>query len=316
MKVSNTKSYFIGEKLQKEQCTKKEEEPKKNYAARELNQDLFENRLLQKKKQAQEKAMKVVSDAFAGDRKIDDDIQERREKIAALNQDNQELLHQVNEIEQWQEAFQEESGILQDSEEQKGLELLRKEEKYQRGEGEALTKEEQEAVNQLKKEGLTDYQKRQREWDAQKHHFQKEIEKNQKQILEETAIIRGTKLERLKSAPMVKASKEADSILDAAGKEILGMIFEEAKDTIDKNREEEKEKAEKLEEEQKKKEEFIEKQKEKKNAGDEILENMPVEEMVNMGQLKNEVQRDIKNIMNEMKLVAEDIKGARVDEEI
>ncbi len=319
MRVSDTKSFFMGEKIQKNEenvKTSGEKKERTNYFARDLNQDLFENKLQQKKKQAQEKAMKVVAEAFAGDKKIDEDLQERRDKVASLTKENQKLLDQVKEIDQCQDACMEEYGIGQDSEEQKGLELLRKEEKFYRGEGEALTGEEQEAVNALKKAGLTDYQKRQREWDAQKHHFQTEIEENQKQIVEEYAIIRGTKLERLKSDPMVKAKKESDAILEASGREVTGMIMDEVKETIDKSREEEKEKAQKLEEKQKEQEELIEKQKEKRREEKEILENMPVEEMVTMGQQKETIQKEIKNIVNELKLVAEDIKGARVNEEI
>ena len=41
-----------------------------------------------------------------------------------------------------------------------------------------------------------------------------------------------------------------------------------------------------------------------------------MEEMISMGQLKEEIKQEIKNIVNEMKLVAEDIKGATVDESL
>ena len=135
-------------------------------------------------------------------------------------------------------------------------------------------------------------------------------------MLVENAIIRGVKLERLKSAPMVKAQNEADAILDAASKEVIGMIMEEAKDTMDEKSKEEQEKAEKLEERREEQEAFIEKQKEKRKETEELLENMPMEELVHMGQLKDEIKQEIKNIVSEMKLVAEDIKGALVDESV
>ena len=115
---------------------------------------------------------------------------------------------------------------------------------------------------------------------------------------------------------MVKARKEAEAILDAASKEIIGMIMEEAKDTIDEESKENQEKAEKLEEIQEEKEAFIEEQKEKREETEELLENMPMEEMLDMGQLKDEIKQEIKNIVSEMKLVAEDIKGALVDESV
>ena len=113
-------------------------------------------------------------------------------------------------------------------------------------------------------------------------------------MLVENAIIRGVKLERLKSAPMVKAQNEADAILDAASKEVIGMIMEEAKDTMDEKSKEEQEKAEKLEERREEQEAFIEKQKEKRKETEELLENMPMKELVHMEQLKDEIKQEIK----------------------
>lgn len=319
MRISNTQNIFIGENIKQENQVKDKEHQRENrtdFFAGGLNQDLFENKLLQKKKEAQEKALKVVGDAFAGDQEIDIDIQERRDKIAALEQENQKLQNQINEISDRQNALMEQYGITADSQEQKDLELLRKKDKWLKGEGSELTEEESKRIAEMESEGLTEYQKRQREWDAEKNHFQNDLDKNREQILEEYAIIRGTKLERLKHDPMVKAQKEAEAILDAASREIIGMIMEEAKDTIDEESKENREKAEKLEEIQEEKEAFIEKQKEKREETKELLENMPMEEMVYMGQLKDEIKQEIKNIVSEMKLVAEDIKGALVDESV
>ena len=319
MKISNNQTIFFGETIKQQNQVREDQHKKEertDFFAGNLNQDLFENKLLQKKKEAQEKAMKVVGDAFEADKQIDNDLQERRDKIAALGQENQKLQEQINEISERQDALMEQYGITADSQEQKDLELLRKKDKWMRGEGEALTKEEFEYISKLESEGLTDYQRQQREWDAEKKHFQKDIDKNKEEILIENAVIRGTKLERLKSAPMAKAQKEAEAILDASSKEIINMIMEEAKDTIEEKSEEEQEKAEKLEEKQEEQEAFIEKQKEKREETEELLENMPMEEMLHMGQLKDEIKQEIKNIVSEMKLVAEDIKGAIVDQNI
>lgn len=319
MKISNNQTIFFGETIKQQNQVREDQHKKEertDFFAGNLNQDLFENKLLQKKKEAQEKAMKVVGDAFEADKQIDNDLQERRDKIAALEQENQKLQEQINEISERQDALMEQYGITADSQEQKDLELLRKKDKWMRGEGEALTKEEFEYISKLESEGLTDYQRQQREWDAEKKHFQKDIDKNKEEILIENAVIRGTKLERLKSAPMAKAQKEAEATLDASSKEIINMIMEEAKDTIEEKSEEEQEKAEKLEEKQEEQEAFIEKQKEKREETEELLENMPMEEMLHMGQLKDEIKQEIKNIVSEMKLVAEDIKGAIVDQNI
>ena len=319
MKISNSQTIFIGENIRQQNqiCEgRHKKENRTDFYAGNLNQDLFENKLLQKKKEAQEKAMKVVGDAFNADKQIDNDLQERRDRIAALEQENQKLQNQINEISERQDELMKQYGITADSQEQKDLELLRKKDKWMRGEGEALTKEEFEHVSKLEKVGLTDYQRQQREWDAEKKHFQKDIDKNKEEILLENAIIRGTKLERLKSSPMVKAQKEAEAILDASSKEIIGLVIEEAKETVEEKSKEEQEKAEKLEEKQKEQEAFIEKQKEKREETEELLEDIPMKELVHMGQLKDEIKQEIKNIVTEMKLVAEDIKGAVVDKNI
>ena len=53
---------------------------------------------------------------------------------------------------------------------------------------------------------------------------------------------------------------------------------------------------------------------EKKEEAEELFENMPMEEMIHMGQLKDEIKQEVQKIVSEMKLVAEDIKGAVVDQ--
>lgn len=101
MKISNHHNIFIGENVKQGNFIKEKEhrkEERTDFFAGNLNQDLFENKLLQKKKEAQEKALKVIGDAFTSDKKIDDDLQERREKIADLEQENQKLQQQVKEI--------------------------------------------------------------------------------------------------------------------------------------------------------------------------------------------------------------------------
>ena len=222
MKISNNPTIFIGENIKKENQIKEgqhKKEERTDFFAGNLNQDLFENKLLEKKKEAREKAMKVVGEAFDADKLIDNDLQERKNKIAALEEENAKLQDQINEINDSQNALMEKYGITEDSQEQKDLELLRKKDKWMMGKGDALSEEEQE-------------------------------------------------------------------------------------------------KAEKLEEKQKEKEAFIEKQKEKKEETEEVLENMPMEDMIHMGQLKDEIKQEVQKIVSEMKLVEEDIKGAMVDKSI
>ncbi len=43
-----------------------------------------------KKAQAQKKAMKIIGDAFSGDKQIDDDLNKRREKVRTLQKESGE----------------------------------------------------------------------------------------------------------------------------------------------------------------------------------------------------------------------------------
>ncbi len=324
MNVSGNVTFYMGDRtnIQNEAENIKAEEVRNKRLEKgslfigDMNKDLFSNEILEKKKEARKKAMKVVGDAWESDRQIDNDLQERRDLISALDQENKEAQSQINELNQRQEELMQKFGITEDSQEQKDLELLRREKQMLTGEGESLSREELKYVWKLKAEGLTEYQQRQLALDGEKDHFQTIIDKNNQTIVEENAIIRGIRLERLKHHTMVDAQKQADDILDAASKEVIGILMEEAKEHVDKESEENQEKAEALEEKKEEMNEFIESQQEKREETEEILEEVPVEEILSMSQLKDEVKQEVKKIVSEMKLVAEDIKGAMVDKSL
>ncbi len=124
------------------------------------------------------------------------------------------------------------------------------------------------------------------------------------EIMLENQIISATKLERLKSHAILDAEKQADSIMEEASKEILGMLIDEAKEHIDEEAEkqEEKAKAEK------------EKQKENEELTEDILEG--VSENASMASDVSAVQQEIKDMMNKMKLIEDDIKGVAVDKSV
>ena len=142
---------------------------------------------------------------------------------------------------------------------------------------------------------------------------------------------------------MVDAQKQADEVMEAAGKEILGMMIDEAKEHVDeeleKPREEAKEKAEeKAEEEEKvaerneKKEELeaqidaaherSEEQEELRREAEErsredadLLETMIDAGVGNVGNV-SDIQSEIKTMLHKMKLLEEDLKGSAVDDQL
>ena len=104
--------------------------------------------------------------------------------------------------------------------------------------------------------------------------------------------------------------------MEEASEEIVGMLFEEGKEHLDEEQKLREEQAEKIEKEKEEQEAFIEAQKEKKEAAEELTEEMPMEEMLTLEQAKTDVQKEVQNIVDKMKLVAEDMKGAVVDKSV
>ena len=128
---------------------------------------------------------------------------------------------------------------------------------------------------------------------------------------------------------------------EAAGKEIIGMLMEEAKDHVDEEMEETKEEAEEKAEEEASQEEKIEERKEdtaelEQRIDEAHRENEAREELrreaeersredavllddimatgMGTGSL-SDVKFDVKNMLHKMKLLEEDLKGSIVDEE-
>ena len=193
-----------------------------------------------KKAQAQKKAMKIIGDAFSGDKKIDDDLNERREKVRTLQKES--------------------------------------------GENKVAMKDLQDQREKLLEQGY--------------------------------AADRQSKLERLKSDPMVKAREQADSVLEAASDEILGDLIAEGKQHIDEKLEEEKKKAEEAKEKKEELEEQIEARKEDGKEQEKLTEDIleAAKEMENAGNTVSDAQQAIKTLMNKMSLVEDDVKGAAVDQ--
>ena len=57
-----------------------------------------------------------------------------------------------------------------------------------------------------------------------------------------------------------------------------------------------------------------EKQEDGKQQAEEFFESMSLAELVSADKAQNDVKQEVQSILNKMKLLAEDIKGAAVDE--
>lgn len=309
MKVQN-KAIFMGESIQSERHgTNGKKSGRSNVFAGDLNKTF--DPIAQKKQQAREKAMKVVTDAWAGDRKIDESLEERRNKIRELENTMKESAAGLKWANEERAALREAHGLTEDSQEEQDLRLLEKQ-----ADRMVLTKEEQERLAEIQKAGgPTEYQQHSLELYKTASTYKEAFEKAKGEIHQESDAIKSTKQERLKHDPMVKATRSADEIMDAARKEIVGMLYEEAKDHIDEEMEEKKEAADKKAEKEEEEEEKIEKRKDEKEKKEEFIEEISdkMTTILDADNIMDDVQKEIKKIMDEMKLLDEDMKGAAVD---
>ena len=269
-----------------------------------------------KREEAKKKAMKIVKDAFAKEMKMDDDLNARREKIKTLEHGMGEANKSIKEIEDGRSALRDVYGVDTDSQEEQDLKLLEKEIRYKiPGNDVHFDDGDIEKIAELKKNGLTEYQQRSLEMLEHEVPYATTAYDNKQEIMVENLIISATKLERLKSDPMGKAQKQADAIMDEASKEIVGMLVDEAKEHIDEEADKEKEKAEAEKEKAEELQERIDVAKEKKKENEELTEDI-LEGVADATQTSTDVkaaQQEIKDMMNKMKLIEEDIKGAAVD---
>ena len=272
-----------------------------------------------KKEAARKKAMGIVGKAFENEQKIDADIETRRQKIQELRNDKGVANTAIREIEENRENLRKSFGVEADSKEEKDLKLLEKEIKSKiPGSDIHLTKDERESIAKIKAGGLTDYQQQSLAMLQDETPFATTVYECDREIETENRIISATNLERLKSHAMFDAQKEADAVMDQAAKEIIGMVIDEAKDNIDKDMEEKreaaKEKAAKEEELEAKIEKARDEKKEKEKVTEDILE--ATTEMAKSTTELGAAQQEIKDMMNKMKLIEDDIKGAAVDKSI
>ena len=243
MKVQKERSIYVGESTRamrrqemEEQQAGKGKKNQKSVFAGELNG--IQDNILVKQQKARKEALKVVTDTWSGDKKIDNGLKERRERIKSLQEEVGNAKKELADIARQQEDLQERYGIDADSAEQKDLELWLKSREAGRNPEVSLTKEERERLAGLAGQELTEYQSRVLELDSYGDYHRAIIAEDEKQIEIENKIIRDTKLERLKKDPMQGAQKQAEAIEEAAGKEILGMLAEEGKEHVDKEQEE------------------------------------------------------------------------------
>lgn len=296
----------------------------------------LESRIQQKRDQARKQAMKLINDAWDADKKAADGID-------ALNKDKQEQLDKLNEYKQSlkdvnerEKQLQEEYNIDPDSQEQKDLELLKKYQNYSNGSDYAdFSKEEVERLKELQNTPRTEYQDKALMLNGYRGEVRNRISLAEYKLMAISESVHDSKIDRLKSQDMLKADDSADKILDAAEKDVLGMVIDDTKENIDKKMEEEQKKAEEAADKRDEQQERIDKAKEERSEQQErideskqdakeqreIIRNDAKTDIldINNGLSKKdvnnveEVQKHIQKMLNDEKLINEDLKGIKID---
>ena len=285
------------------------------YAGNLLKESSLRDRIQQRRTHAQERAIKLVEDAWNGDRMFDEEIARSKERLKKLQEEIGETQGNVKYLTEKQDELTAGYDIDADSQEKQDLDLLAKAQASKHissGVGE-LSAEEQERLEEISKGERTEYQKRWLELNEQIWTLRDSSFRDRQKVEVENAVIRGIREEKRKTHEMVNAQGQAEDVMEAARDEIIGMVTDAAKDHIDEEQEKKEEEAEAIKEKKEEQEEILEERKEKTEELEELMEDMPVDEAINLDSIQEEIQKEIQDVVNKMNLVAEDIKGARVD---
>lgn len=245
------------------------------------NLTMTTNGIEEKRAMARKKAMRVLEEEFSNEKKIDAMVEEQKEIVAKLKEEMKGNQQALKDTRAAKEQYMAEYGLDKEGAKptpEQALELL----EFSKAEGEitrdmVLAREEAKARNMA---------------------------------------VEDIMVERLKSHGMVDAQKEADDIMEAAGKEILSEMMNEAKGQVDEKLEGEKEKAEELKE---KKEEEQEKLEEKKETPAEAALSDTVETMGEIQDISQDCQmfqKELKVMVEMKKITEEDIKGLLVNQKL
>ncbi len=240
------------------------------------------DKIAERRKEAQEKAMNVVKAAFTGERILDASVAEMESSIEKGKEEMVAAKAELNRIAEEKDKLQRDIFLLSPEEREAELAELNKAEE----------------------------------------HFQGIITDGQKYEERTLQALSNIKIERAKSNPMVDATEQAEDILAEAGDDIVNRLFKEAKEHMDAEAAKKEEAAEEKVAKEKELEERIEAMKgEKEEEKDEespVMERLEAStiQMVKVAETGELVQKELKHIVDRLKLDLEDLKGAAVDEGI
>ena len=276
------------------------------------NDMTVQERIAQKRQLYVKQGTKMVKDADKTERKIDKSIDDARNQVKETVDLLGEYQKKIGEIDDKLAQAKEEFEVEDDSQEQKDLEILLKQQRQGSGMGEPMTKEEMQRYDEIKGQ-LTDYQKIALEAYKERDHYTKQVGKAEIKIQAINQAIRQIKIDRPASQVMQDAQRNKEDLMEAASKEIQGMLMEDAKDKIDEKA------AEKREEKKEELEERLEAVKEDKEETEEAAESAAetaqemAKQIIDSDALNTSVDEEVKKKMEELQKHLEELKGIVID---
>lgn len=312
MKVTG-KSVFVGDTLRGENRQAQLNEETKGSGKKKsfFAGGLFEkqDKYLFNKNAAQQRAMKVFTDATKNELSMDDDVRKRKDSISSLKEENDALYEEVKEYRALMAKAKEEHGITAEDEK-----LMEKAEDPKS----ELTEEEQNRLSQIRED--TDYNSKMKQYGSYLDQLQENMDKNDKSMHEMESVNASLEKERLKEHKMLDAKILSEDMLEKAAKAAALTLIGEAKDHIDEEMEKKVEEAEEAAQKKAEQEEKIEDAKESKEANEEFVQSVQenvggtTETLVHTEQGATDIQQQIKKIIQEEKILEEDLKGAAVNQ--
>ena len=291
---------------------------------------------------ARKQALKVVSDAFGEEKKMDAQMQSIKDEIKRLQDEINEKTADTMENDARLKELQEAYGIGPDSEENNELSKLA-----------FKMNNSKDGLSDEEISKMSEYQQKALYYVAANQQNSLDIDRAKAQQMGNVQGYADMKRERAKSQDMLKAQDEAEDIMEAAGEEAIALLTqeavehvdeeqkereEEAKEATEKKKEEKKEEAKKLEKEalqqemiENIKEHAIETQRtsadtkraiarreraEADSMGAEDAQRTIISEGTSMEDTQNAVNSEITNILNKLSLLSNDVKGSTIDSQI
>ena len=215
--------------------------------------DDISDRISDKRNSARNKAMKLINDAWERDNETSQGIKDMQDSKEAVVTEIREANSKISDIDKELDNLKELYGVESDS---------------------------------ADKTDLTEYNEKVKELNDLKKEYSKQVENGKLSVKAMTESITDVKIDQLKSQDMLDSKEAADTIIEAAEKDIVSMAILEGKEHIDEKAEEAKEKTEEAKEEEA-----------KEKAEDNVTK----------------AQEEIQKLMDINNMIDEDIKGIEID---